>query len=82
MKRFGLTLAAVAIVGLLLFTLSGCATPEQQYVTQVEKSATRLTNKLLQYTQNDATLSAEEKDDWKKAIEAHMRLVRSGLEVD
>ena len=61
MKRFGLTIAAVAVVGLLLFSLSGCATPEQQYVTQVEKSALRLTNKLLQYTQNDATLSAEEK---------------------
>ena len=82
MKQRGLTIAAVAILGLLLFSLVGCATPEQKYVEQVEKSATRLTNKLLEYTQNDATLSVDEKGDWKKAIDAHMRLVRSGKEVD
>lgn len=82
MKRLGLTISAAAILGLLLFGLMGCATPAQKYVDQVEKSAGRLTDKLMQYTQNDETLSAEEKDDWKKAIEAHMRMVRSGREAD
>jgi chaperone required for assembly of F1-ATPase len=70
MKR--LTLAFASAV--LFLALSGCkCSVEKAAVSQVEASHKLIATQLLKYVAADPKLSAKDKDDWVKLVEADQR---------
>lgn len=79
MKRIGLGIAAIGLIGLLLFAVAGCA-PNQVFVEQVDRTANLIDPKLRDYVRKDAALSDAEKDDWYKILDSFRRLIDAAKE--
>ena len=82
MKRFGIGLVVLGLVGLILFALSGCTQPHQVFVKNVDGTAKLIDPKLRAYVKDDAKLKAEEKDDWYKLLDSFRRLIDAAKEKD
>lgn len=66
-------IAAVFLAAVLAFCLSACCTVERRAVEEVDRSHALIATQLLKYVDKDASLSAKDKDDWRKLVESDKR---------
>lgn len=76
MMRVCLTWCAVVA---LVFGV-GCASPNQQFVQNTEKTWKLIGPEYRAYVEKDTGLSKEEKDDWKKLADSFDRLIEAAKE--
>lgn len=77
MKRVGITVAVVALLGLLVFSVTGCTAPQKEFVDNVHGTWGLIGPKFREYVDQDSEMEAPEKDDWKKLSDSFDRLIRA-----